>query len=190
MDGMDIDEQMSTVESSDNNIEDLGQEGQESEEEEEDDDYEIMSYDEVESALGIQTSAIKDIKDTMSSAAGSPETDDDDDAFPSPEDESSASSFEDPGPRDSEDEETQEIKEEAEDDNGSLNREAIERDIEEAMTSIAYTEGLRALPALRSRIRTEHRLERDAERLDLKASAEAEARLWTVLRGDGDAKRK
>ena len=174
---MDIDEQMSTGESSDKNVEDHGQEMQGSEEEH---DYEVMTYDEVEAVLGFQASNIRNV---MPGGPSSPETDDGD-VFPSPEDTSSASSFED----ENGDEGTEEAKE-AEDDD-SLNIESINRDIEEAMTSIVHTEGTTTLPALRSRIRAEHRLERDAERLDAKASADAEARLWAVLRGDSNSKTK
>ncbi|KAK5628363.1 hypothetical protein RRF57_004078 [Xylaria bambusicola] len=158
---MDVDERMSTAESSDENPDDADQEEGESEE---DEDYDIMSYDAVEAALGFQTVGTNS---GINSRPGSPETDD---IFPSPGDSSNSSSYEESDAREYEDEDDkdyiQEVKE-AEDNDG-LNVESINRDIEEAMSSIGFQH---STAAVTSRIRAEHRLERDAEHLDLKASA-------------------
>ncbi|KAI0525934.1 hypothetical protein F5B22DRAFT_261060 [Xylaria bambusicola] len=179
---LDIDEQMSTADASDINTDDAGQEEEGSEE---DEDYDIMSYDAVEAALGFQTVGIDS---GINSCPGSHETDD---VFPSPRDPSSSSSYE-SDPREDEDEDDedyiQEVKEQADDD--GLNLESIDRDVEEAMASTGSQHYPDSIAAMRSRIRAEHRLERDAEYLDIKTSVDAEALLWAILRGETDMRKK
>ncbi|KAI0430178.1 hypothetical protein F5Y09DRAFT_356266 [Xylaria sp. FL1042] len=178
---MDIDDdQLSTAESSAGNIEDTEQEGEESEE----DDYEIMSYDEVEAALGFPAG------DYSRSRPSSPESD-----VSSLYEHISSTSEDETNSREDSDVYEEERAAEDEDEDG-LNAESIRRDIEEAMISQIPMECIDddtdvlppARQALKSRIRAEHRLERDAERLDAKASADAETKLWALLRGDGDAR--
>ncbi|KAI1351381.1 hypothetical protein F5Y01DRAFT_124726 [Xylaria sp. FL0043] len=174
------DDQLSNTGSSRGYVEDTEQGAEESEE----DDYEIMSYDEVEAALGYPAG------DYSRSRPSSPESD----VSSLHEHISSASEAELDSPEDS-DEYEEERAEETEDEDG-LNAESIQRDIEEAMISQVPMESidddtdilLPARQALKSRIRAEHSLERDAEHLDAKASADAETKLWAVLRGEGDTR--
>ncbi|KAI0971354.1 hypothetical protein F4678DRAFT_81120 [Xylaria arbuscula] len=188
--GMDVDDEMSIAGSSSGNSGgDTDQGAEQSDQDEDDDeDYTIMSYEEVEAALGYPA-------DTHTrSRPSSPDSD----AFPSPREDTSSSNS-----ADELQHEDELIKEEQDDDdNEGLNTESIKRDIEEAMisqTPLEYPDDddddtadqlQSTLHALKSRIRAEHRLERDAERADAIASADAEAKLWAVLRGDGDVKSK
>ncbi|KAI1306843.1 hypothetical protein F5Y03DRAFT_129263 [Xylaria venustula] len=190
--GMDIDTEMSLADSSSENTGDTDQGAEQSDQEEEDDDdYATMNYDEVEAALGYPA------ENHMRSRPSSPDSG----ALPSPGEDISSSDSADELQRENQ---RMEMEAEEEDDNNEgLNTESIKRDIEEAMisqTPLEYPDddddGETAdqlhstLRALKSRIRIEHRLERDAERADAVASADAEARLWAVLRGDGDVKSK
>ncbi|KAI1276758.1 hypothetical protein F5Y07DRAFT_129025 [Xylaria sp. FL0933] len=179
--GMNIDDdQLSSTGSSRGYVDNTEQGAEESEE----DDYEIMSYDEVEAALGYPAD------DYSRTGPSSPESD----ASSLREQISSTSEAEPNSPEDS-DEYEEERAEETEDEDG-LNAESIQRDIEEAMISQIPMESIYddtdvlrpARQAMKSRIRAEHRLERDAERLDAKASADAEMKLWAVLRGEGDTR--
>ncbi|KAI0815786.1 hypothetical protein GGR55DRAFT_362327 [Xylaria sp. FL0064] len=178
---MNIDgDQLSNTGSSRGYVDDTEQIAEESEE----DDYEIMSYDEVEAALGYPAG------DYPRSRPSTPESD-----VSSLYEHISSAPEAEPNSQDS-DKYKEERAEETEDEDG-LNAESIQRDIEEAMISqlpVEYIDAdtdvlLRsARQALKSRIRAEHKLERDAERLDAKASADAEMKLWAVLRGEGDTR--
>ncbi|KAI3318615.1 hypothetical protein HD806DRAFT_306240 [Xylariaceae sp. AK1471] len=164
-----------------------------SKENNEDDDYEIMSYDEVETALNCPTA---------SNAHERPSTPDFDISSDSSLDISSTSEYEsetDEGEQEQDEEHEDTTMQDRQDfptikhePDNDVDSDAIAQDLEEAITYSALIEH-DATPAgqsIRSRIRAEHRLERDAERLDLQASADAEIELWAVLRGDGDLKTK
>ncbi|KAI1876778.1 uncharacterized protein JN550_000850 [Neoarthrinium moseri] len=65
----------------------------------------------------------------------------------------------------------------------TLNDEAIKQDMREAMHFSADFEGTtRARQGLQGRIEAEHRMEAEAESSDLQASREEEARLWSMMR--------
>ncbi|KAI3337726.1 hypothetical protein F4824DRAFT_102173 [Ustulina deusta] len=193
---MDIDEQLSTVESSPGNTEDADQEAEESDEE---DDYEIMSYDEVEAALGYP------VADSIRNRPSNPEpyvlpraehisSPSEDETHSQEYDEENEEGRTEEEEEDDDDDEDDE--DDDEDDDDGLNADSIKKDIEEATISLApieHTDDTDTTPArraLKSWIRAEHRLERDAERLDLKASADAETKLWAMLRGDGNLRSK
>ncbi|KAI0152282.1 hypothetical protein F4776DRAFT_21860 [Hypoxylon sp. NC0597] len=63
---------------------------------------------------------------------------------------------------------------------------ALEQDLIEALTysALDYGDTTRSKQALRNRLKNEQRLWVEAERLDARASAAEEARLWSLLRGD------
>ncbi|TGJ81016.1 hypothetical protein E0Z10_g7765 [Xylaria hypoxylon] len=192
---MDIDGQQNTVESRSGSIEDTAQEAEESEEE---GDYEIMSYNEVETALGYPAvvNTCRRPSSPESHASTTPER-----ISSASEDERNKGEHEEEHGAERMEEENDEYERDIEMENpshgldDSLNPDAIKRDIEEAMIFLApigHT-GMDVVPtrqAMKSQIRAEHRLERDAERLDLKASTDAETKLWAVLRGDSDSKTK
>ncbi|KAI0840829.1 hypothetical protein F5Y06DRAFT_261865 [Hypoxylon sp. FL0890] len=69
---------------------------------------------------------------------------------------------------------------------------ALEQDLVEALTysALDYGDTTRSKQALRNRLVIEQRLWADAERLDARASAAEEARLWSLLRGDETIKAK
>jgi hypothetical protein len=153
----------------------------------EEDDYETMSHEQVEIALNCPTAGnvherpstpdfdvSSDSSLDISSTSGSDYNSGSDQVAEEGEDE------EDTTMQDRPDSPT--IKQEPEED---LDSDAIAQDIEEAVTYSAQ-----AGQGVRARIRAEHRLERDAEQRDLKASRNAEMELWAVLRGDGDLKTK
>ncbi|KAH8161077.1 hypothetical protein CIB48_g7164 [Xylaria polymorpha] len=185
---MDRDDQpLSTVESESGSTE----ESRQGVEENEDDDGEIMSYDEVEAALGYPVVA------SMHSRSSPPRS-----GAATTMDISSSSEDEiDEGERYQEgcleeDEEQDEYEGETktedqqEPTNDGLNSDAIKLDLEEATMSLESTDqtvaGANATRVIKSQIRAEHRLELDANILDVKASAEAEKELWAVLYSNGD----
>ncbi|KAI0406110.1 hypothetical protein F4802DRAFT_613734 [Xylaria palmicola] len=200
--GTDTDEEMdgddqtqSTAMSDAAGIEDAEQE---SEDIEEDDYHEVMNYDEVEAALGFpvanatrsRTSTpeahMSDTSEYTSSVSEAEIDDEDDDDYKeqSPEEEGEGED----SSGDIEMEAGQDTPGHESDD--GVNQGPMAADIEEAMLSLAPTEYDTASVrrAIRSRIRAEHRLEQDAERLDSRASAAAETALWAVLHDDGDAR--
>ncbi|KAI1133781.1 hypothetical protein F5Y10DRAFT_284022 [Nemania abortiva] len=166
------------------------------EDEEEEEDPEVMSYDEVEAALGFPT--VDNMRTRLSTS----------EAYVSTASEYISSASEEATDEEEQEEYLEEYDEYEEDvemkdqvdthgesDDG-LNPIAIRNDIEEAMTSWVPIEdtgtdvATSARQSLKSRIHAEHRLERDAERLDMKASADAESTLWAVLRGHSDSQVK
>ncbi|OTA90273.1 hypothetical protein M434DRAFT_33688 [Hypoxylon sp. CO27-5] len=68
----------------------------------------------------------------------------------------------------------------------SIDAAALEQDLIEALTysALDYGDTTRSKQALLNRLKTEQRLWADAERLDARASAAEETRLWSLLRGD------
>ncbi|KAI0098200.1 hypothetical protein GGR51DRAFT_433224 [Nemania sp. FL0031] len=167
----------STVGSRAEDVDDTGQETEENEEE----DLEVMSYDQVEAALGFP------IADNIRTRRSSPG------AYMSTASEHISSASEEQEEYSEEDEANEEDIEmrdrdetRSESDDG-LNLVTIKQEIEEALASTAV---ISTRQAVGSRIRAEHKLERDAELLDLKASTDAQAELWAVLRGDGDLRTK
>ncbi|KAI0445929.1 hypothetical protein F4803DRAFT_506049 [Xylaria telfairii] len=177
---------LSTVESESGSTE----ESRQSVEENEDDDGEIMSYDEVEAALGYPVIA------GMHSRCGTPKP-----GAATTTDISSNSVDEiDEGEQYQggyleEDEEQDEYEgdtkmEDQQEPTDSLNLAAIKLDLEEATISLEFIDhtvvGANATRVIKSQIQAEHRLERDAELLDVKARVEAEKELWAVLYGNGD----
>ncbi|KAF2971066.1 hypothetical protein GQX73_g2490 [Xylaria multiplex] len=184
---MNMDSQSNTTESRSGSVEDIEQKAEESEES----DYEIMSYDEVETALDYP------VVDSTHSTPSSPESRAPTTSGYISSDSEDRTYKEERAEEEDDDDYESDIKMEDTDDNldEDLNSDAIKRDIEEAMISLAPIGhgGMDAKPtrqAMKSQIRTEHRLEQDAERLDYKASADAETRLWAVLRGDSGSKSK
>ncbi|KAI1196174.1 hypothetical protein F5X97DRAFT_344967 [Nemania serpens] len=156
-------------------------------EDSDEDDYEIMSYDEVEAALGYPAA------DTTRSRSKTPETTSESIADDSEEDTGDEGQGEhDPEENDDQHESDVRMEDQQEppqaqgESDNDLDPVAIEQDLEEAMLSLVSTGATSSRQALKTRIRAEHRLERDAERLDSQASADAETRLWAVLRGDDD----
>ncbi|GAP84862.1 putative RNA polymerase I-specific transcription initiation factor rrn5 [Rosellinia necatrix] len=204
--GMDRDDQSHAEESGPGSID----EGEEGGEESEEDAREIMSYAEVEAALGYPVA--DDLRSRHSTPepsvlATSEEEADDEDQEEDEEEEDLRGHAEDQGDDDydydddddddgeyTEDVEMEDPQETAQDESDAdLSPDAIDQDVEEAMLSLARVERAGAAPtrrALVSRIRAEHGLEREAEQLDLETSAATEAELWAVLRGDGGGSRK
>ncbi|RWA05905.1 hypothetical protein EKO27_g9208 [Xylaria grammica] len=184
-----INGQLNTAESRPGSTEETEQEPEESEEES---DYEIMSYDEVETALGYPA------PNKIRSRSGSLES------YASNTSERISSASEDETDREEHEEEYKEELTEEDDEYESdinikgssheldedLNPDTIRRDMEEAMLFSAPMGVVPTRQVMKSRICAEHRLEREAEHLDLKASADAETKLWALLRGDGDSKTK
>ncbi|OTA63814.1 hypothetical protein K449DRAFT_421888 [Hypoxylon sp. EC38] len=74
----------------------------------------------------------------------------------------------------------------------SIDAAALEQDLIEALTysALDYGDTTRSKQALLNRLKTEQRLWADAERLDARASAAEEVRLWSLLRGDEDIRAK
>ncbi|KAJ8109557.1 hypothetical protein ONZ43_g6101 [Nemania bipapillata] len=189
---IDSDNQLNTVKSTADDIEETDQETEESEEE----DSDFMSYNEVEALLGFP------VVDSMRNGPSTPE------AYMSSASDYITSTSEETDEEDQREEDSGEDSEYGEDiemkdregaeysesDDG-LNLIAIKRDMDEAMISFVPLKdaGQDTTPTprtLRSRIRAEYRLERDAERRDLQASINAEAELWAILRGDDDQREK
>ncbi|ORY63101.1 uncharacterized protein BCR38DRAFT_435879 [Pseudomassariella vexata] len=134
---------------------------------------EIMSYDDIEAALGYRRPHWR--------TAPERDDDDDDDDNDDLSDTSTTST-----PIDSMNPEIQDTSES----NRDLSPEtaAIKYDLEEAMHFSADFEGTtRARQALQSRIQAEYRLEAEADEHDARASTQEEARLWGVLRQQGVA---
>ncbi|KAI0458699.1 hypothetical protein F5B21DRAFT_402805 [Xylaria acuta] len=187
---MDRDDRLpSTVESEPGGTEGPGQNTEENEV----DDSEIMSYDEVEAALGYP------VVDNMHSRHSIPESGASTaaDISSSSEDETDEGEQyqeeypDEEGDDDDEYERDVKMEDQQETPDDVLNPAAVTLDVEEAMISLAsieYAADTDAVKVIRSRIRAEHRLERDAELLDSQASAEAERKLWAVLRGDSDTR--
>lgn len=183
----DGDDELSILNSEAEGIEEDEQEIEENDE----DGYEIMSYDEVEAALGYP------VADTMRSRPNTRETVSESISDASEEDIGDEGHGEnDPEEDDDEFESDIRMKDRQERPQGEsdndLNSVAVQQDLEEAMislVSVEHTGAASSRQALKTRIRAEHRLERDAERLDLQASVDAETKLWAVLRGDdGDSR--
>ncbi|KAI0489727.1 hypothetical protein F4859DRAFT_164577 [Xylaria cf. heliscus] len=173
------DQLMNTVESESGSTEASGQDTEENE----DEDGQIMSYDEVEDAFGYP------VVDNMhsrpsTSESGAPTTTDISSGLGDEADEEEQYQ----GEEDDEHEGDVKMEDQPETPDVGLDSDAIAKDVEEAMISLASNEhaivGADATRATKSRIRAEHRLERDAELHDGQASVEAEAQLWAVLRGD------
>ncbi|KAI1344575.1 hypothetical protein F5Y15DRAFT_366990 [Xylariaceae sp. FL0016] len=145
----------------------------------ESDEPSIMSYVNVEAALGIQhyvdqgysqpTSAT-DTLDTQTSS--------DEEISDAMEDEDS--DMEDPG--------QPSYIEISDVDDQVLDNALIDTDLHEAVSysaiGLEYGGNSRGKQALRSRIRAEHLNELDAEKADAQASARAESEIWTMLRGE------
>ncbi|KAI1755200.1 hypothetical protein F4782DRAFT_439048 [Xylaria castorea] len=178
-DEMDRDDRLlSTVESEPGSTE----ESEQNREENEDDDIEIMSYDEIEAVLGYP------VVDSMHSRHSTPEFS----AFTTTDISSNSEDEMDEGEHGEEylEEDDKEydgdikMKDQQETPADDLQLDTIALDVEEARISLASTErtadGTDATQAIKSRIRVEHRLERDAELLDVQASTEAERELWAV----------
>ncbi|KAI0020543.1 hypothetical protein F4780DRAFT_791657 [Xylariomycetidae sp. FL0641] len=148
-------------------------EGEEEEEEqmedtEEDyvDDYEIMSYAEVEAALGL-----KPAQATPPQPPSSP--------TPEEDEISSASSQ-----HSSDDDDTVEN---LVPDDPDIDASLVSADVNEALTyGLPVADTTRARNALRLRVTAEHRAEAAASRADAQASAAAEAALWGVARGEAE----
>ncbi|KAK9412806.1 hypothetical protein SUNI508_12405 [Seiridium unicorne] len=145
-----------------------GDGSQEEEAEDESEGEHMMSYDEVEAALGIsraENNVPSRTEDTSSDTDADSEEDSD---IPLPRDD--------------------ELGEETGDDadmdiDGALDREAIKRDMREAMYfSADYEFTTRARQALQGRIEAEHKTELITEEQDNEASRWEEASLWSVLR--------
>ncbi|GAW12153.1 hypothetical protein ANO14919_015110 [Xylariales sp. No.14919] len=183
-----INDQLNTAESRPGSTEETEQESEESEEES---NYEIMSYDEVETALGYPAPT------KIRSRSGSLES------YVSNTSERISSASEDETDGEHEEEYKEELTEEDDEYESDikikgpsheldedLNPDTIRRDMEEAMLFSAPVGVVPTRQVMKSRIRAEHRLEREAEHLDLKASADAETKLWALLLGDGDSKTK
>ncbi|KAI1116892.1 hypothetical protein F5Y14DRAFT_405645 [Nemania sp. NC0429] len=159
-------------------------------EETEEDDYEIMSYDEVEAALGYP------VNDIMRNRPNTPETVSEHISDASEQDTGEEGHGEDYSEDDDQHEgdiKMEDGQEPAQDESDDeLDPNAIQQDLEEAVMSLVSVEHAGAASSrrvLKTRIRAEHRLERDAERLDLQAGADAEKKLWAVLRGDDSGSR-
>ncbi|KAI1823131.1 hypothetical protein F4861DRAFT_512018 [Xylaria intraflava] len=180
--------------------------------ENETDNYEIMDYDEVEAALdypvvddvhgrpGTPDSHMSSTTESISSTPESELDEEDQEELGSERDEEGFK-------RENRQEATQDTPENVEmtdqtpnhgPDEGGLDQAAIAQDIEEAMVYSLYlapmqystTEAAPTRHAIESRILAEHRRERDAELLDLKTSADAEADLWAILCGNSTSRTK
>ncbi|KAJ8124425.1 hypothetical protein O1611_g9216 [Lasiodiplodia mahajangana] len=170
--------------------EDADDTGQETEESEEDDDLEVMGYDKVEAALGFPT--VDNIRTRRSTPEAYMSTASEYISSPSEEHEEDYIEEDEEYEEDIKMQDREEAHSEPDD---GLNPVTINQDIEEAIISLPRLESTGMVApstrqAVESRIRAQHRLERDAELLDLKASADAEAELWAVLRGDSDSRTK
>ncbi|KAI1436172.1 hypothetical protein GGR50DRAFT_260462 [Xylaria sp. CBS 124048] len=195
----DADVEDATVSRSGHETDDAESEAGESEEE----NRETMSYDEVEAALGCPA---------VDNTHSSPQTDESDAAntveYVSSNDESDSDNEDiemkgvrnipkiikpEPDPEDTEMDDREETLDPDHESNEGLDQATMAQEIEEAMLYLAPREYniMQATPdqrAIKSRIRAEHRMERNVEWLDLKASTEAEAGLWAVLRGQSDSR--
>lgn len=157
-------------------------------EDSEDENHETMSYDEVETALGYpKVDNLRSTPEPYPSTSSSEGVSDHDSSdSENIENRRSADKHRERNPEDDDDDN------EDEPDNDLLNANAIAQDIEEALlaSSSLYpakhgsTSTAPPSRGLKAQIRAEHRLERDAELLDAKTSATAEAGLWAVLRGE------
>lgn len=137
--------------------------------EEECEEDHIMSYDEVEAALGLHRAGVSTAPITVDSISEMDEDEEDDSDLPLPED----------------DELAEETGEEAEVDiDRNLDQEAIKRDMLEAMYfSADYEFTTRARQGLQTRVEEEYRMEEDAEEQDVQASRQEEEILWGILHG-------
>ncbi|KAI1267183.1 hypothetical protein F5Y18DRAFT_379266 [Xylariaceae sp. FL1019] len=133
--------------------------------------YDVMSYDDVEAALGIINKDSQEVNLDDLPSVSSSETEDTD------------VEMEDPGSPTARGKPSISSDDEGNEETG-LNSEAITQDFKEATmysASLEFVGTARAKEALRSRIRAEHALEQEAERRDMQASAEAESDLWSML---------
>ncbi|KAI1744166.1 hypothetical protein F4680DRAFT_283975 [Xylaria scruposa] len=178
------DELLSTVESESGSTEGSGDSTEEDEEEDDDDDGESMSYDEIEAALGYL--AVDSVHNGHSTSECSISTTND---IPSNSEDEADERY----PEEEEEGEEYDgdikMKDQQQETPGEdLHLDAIALDIEEAMISLGSTEN--TTQAIKSRIRAEYKLERDAELFDVQASTKAERKLWAILRNDNEAKHK
>ncbi|KAJ2987953.1 hypothetical protein NUW58_g4226 [Xylaria curta] len=163
------------------------------------DDYEIMSYDEVETALGypvVSNTYGRSSTNKYRSSAASEYMSSNSEEEPDEGELEGEYEVENAGSEDDEYEEDIKMEEGGQkpfhhESYDGLNPDAITADIEEAIISLASVERAGASAAsvqeaIKYRVRAEHKLEQDAERLDLQVSTNAEAVLWAVLRDDSD----
>ncbi|KAI1323002.1 hypothetical protein F5Y16DRAFT_21494 [Xylariaceae sp. FL0255] len=143
-----------------------------------DDLYEIMTYDQVETALGFPAPETQKADEEATTTYNDLSSLSDSSLLSSSSDETEDREMPDQGAQ---------IYSSDSDQDSDIDPTAISADLEEALThgpTVDHTGTTRARQALRSRIRTEHILERDAERQDVLASADAEEELWALLRGE------
>ncbi|KAI1491353.1 hypothetical protein F5X96DRAFT_479031 [Biscogniauxia mediterranea] len=148
-----------------------------------DTEYDIMTYDAVEAALGLpQPGTSQDM-----TAAPLDGYDDDDEDYLSDALSTISSDSEEAGAG-AEAEAEAPVDEADADADAGLDPAAIERDLDEVTlySALPYPGTTRAKQSLRVRIRREHLLEAEAERVDARAGAREEARLWARLRGEGE----
>ncbi|KAI0548806.1 hypothetical protein F4679DRAFT_293763 [Xylaria curta] len=182
------DELLSTVASESGSTEGSG----DSTEEDEDDDGEIMSYDEIEAALGYP--AVDSMHSGHSTSESSISTTTD--ILSNSKDEADERENGEEYPEDDEEYDGDiKMKDQQQETPGEdLRLDAIALDIEEAMISLGSTkraaDGTDITHVIKSRIRAEHKLEQDAELLDVRASMKAERKLWAVLRNDDNENHK
>ncbi|KAI1639862.1 hypothetical protein F4809DRAFT_48629 [Biscogniauxia mediterranea] len=151
-----------------------------------DTEYDIMTYDAVEAALGLpQPGTSQDM--TAAPPDGYGDDDDEDDLSDALSTISSDS--EEAG---AEAEAEAEAPVDEADADARLDPAAIERDLDEVMlySALPHPGTTRAKQSLRARIRREHLLEAEAERVDARAGAREEARLWARLRGEGEGEER
>ncbi|CAJ2513764.1 Uu.00g018830.m01.CDS01 [Anthostomella pinea] len=147
----------------------------------EEDDYDILSYNDVETALGVRSEGPQTEPNPEKNIYSTSDESEPSDTEPEPEPEPNPP----PSPNHSDTDIDMNAPNPTNDpDLDASHAAAIEQDLDEALTFSAmdYTGTARAKAALRARVRAEHRLELDAERLDAQAGAQEEMNLWAVLR--------
>ncbi|KAI2635253.1 hypothetical protein GGS21DRAFT_101808 [Xylaria nigripes] len=150
--------------------------------------HKVISYDEVEILLGYRAvnriPSRAESQDSASSSSGDSASSADE--YES-DDEDSQTDLADESEKQNTKADTGRVKQESDE---SLNQIAIAQDIEEALVYLVPIKNIREKAstrrAIESRIWAEHRLERDAEQLDLQASEKAEADLWAMLRDNSN----
>ncbi|KAI0150423.1 hypothetical protein GGR57DRAFT_472735 [Xylariaceae sp. FL1272] len=133
--------------------------------------YDVMSYNDVEAALGIVKNNGPEVNLDDLPSVSSSETEETDIEMEDPDSPTTGLK----PSISSDDEEREET---------GLDSEAIIQDFKEATVysaSLEFVGTARAKEALRSRIRAEHALEQEAEQQDIQASVEAENNLWSML---------
>ncbi|KAI0387593.1 hypothetical protein F5Y04DRAFT_286692 [Hypomontagnella monticulosa] len=154
-----------------------------------DDELNIMSYDAIEAALGFPSGRVNnpDLENELPSVSdtSSDEISDEDASEPETNvEQENESGSEDLSMKNSP------SRDEDEDLYAHVDKEVIERDLNEALeyseVGLNYGGTKRERDALRGRLAAEQRLWTDAERQDAQFSAREEARLWALLRGNND----